>query len=185
MSRHRPAVFLDRDGVLNEVVERDGQPASPRTLDELRLVPDLGAVGRLVRAGHLVFVTTNQPDIARGLVSAEMVDLMMDRIRSHVHIDDVRICTHVDADACGCRKPAPGMLLDLARHWHVDLARSWMVGDTWRDMEAARAAGCRPILIRRSYNADVVVEFETATLGGAVARVLDQGGERRNGPKGR
>lgn len=176
MTYARAAVFLDRDGVLNEVVERDGQPESPRTLAELRLVPDLHAVDRLARAGHLVFITTNQPDIARGYSSAAVVRRMLDQIRSRVHIDDVRVCTHQDSDACTCRKPKPGMLLDLARHWRVDLARSWMIGDMWRDVEAARAAGCRSLLIRRPYNGDVSGDFEAATLAEAVERVLEHGG---------
>lgn len=176
MTRLRSAVFLDRDGVLNEIVERDGQPASPRSLDELRLVPDLEAVNRLADAGHLVFITTNQPDVARGHVGSDVIEGVMDRIRSRVHVDDTRVCTHEDADACACRKPKPGMLMDLARHWHVDLARSWMIGDMWQDVAAARAAGCRSVLIRTAYNRDASADLEADTLAEAVERVLEHGG---------
>jgi len=176
MNRLRSAVFLDRDGVLNEVVERDGQPASPRSLDDLRLVTDLEAVDRLADAGHLVFITTNQPDVARGHVSSAIIEEIMIRIRSHVHIDDTRVCTHEDADDCACRKPKPGMLMDLARHWHVDLARSWMIGDMWRDVAAARAAGCRSVLIRTAYNRAASADLEADTLAEAVERVLEHGG---------
>src|SRR5690606_18918108 len=109
------AVFLDRDGVLNEIVERDGQPGSPRSLDELRLVHDIDAITRLHDAGLRTFVITNQPDIARGHVPAAVVDQMLDAIRSRVPIDDARVCRHEDADGCVCRKPKPGMILDLAR----------------------------------------------------------------------
>ncbi|MGH7447636.1 MAG: D-glycero-alpha-D-manno-heptose-1,7-bisphosphate 7-phosphatase [Longimicrobiales bacterium] len=176
MTPARPAVFLDRDGVLNDVVERDGQPASPRTMGELRLAADLAAVNRFAEAGRLVFIVTNQPDIARGHVSTELAGQIADRIRSRVHIDDTRVCAHDDEDACACRKPKPGMLLDLARHWHVDLARSWMIGDMWRDVEAARAAGCRSVLIRRPYNRRAAADLEADTLAEAVALVLVHGG---------
>jgi D-glycero-D-manno-heptose 1,7-bisphosphate phosphatase len=176
MTPTRPAVFLDRDGVLNHVVVRDGLPGSPRTIDELRLVEDLDAVNRLAEAGRLVFITTNQPDLARGHVSTDLMEQMLDRIRTRVHIDDTRVCAHEDADACACRKPRPGMLLDLARHWHVDLARSWMIGDMWRDVDAARAAGCRSVLIRRDYNRGTAADVEATSLSEAIAEVLENGG---------
>ena len=175
----RPAVFFDRDGVLNQVVERAGRPASPRTSDELVLVEDLESVNRLSAAGYLVFIATNQPDIGRGLVTAEFNEWIVAEIRARVHIDDARICAHDDAAGCECRKPKPGMLLDLARHWRIDLARSWMIGDMWRDMEAARGAGCRFVLIRRPYNRETASALEADTLAGAIGRVMEQGeGER-------
>ncbi|HEX6308936.1 MAG TPA: HAD-IIIA family hydrolase [Longimicrobiales bacterium] len=176
MTRSRPAVFLDRDGVLNEIVIRDGQPASPRTLEELRLVPDIEAVNRLRQAGYLLFITTNQPDVARGHTDTVVLDRIIAVIRTRIHIDDVRTCVHEDAAGCACRKPKPGMLLDLARHWHVDLARSCMVGDMWRDVEAARAAGCRSVLIRRDYNRDAAPDMAVDSLAEAVARVLEERG---------
>jgi D-glycero-D-manno-heptose 1,7-bisphosphate phosphatase len=164
----RRAVFLDRDGVLNEIVQRDGHPASPRLLSQLELVPDLDQVARLADAGFLVFVVTNQPDIARGHVDADLIEAIFDAIRTRAPIDDHRVCPHEDADGCACRKPKPGMILDLARHWHVDMARSWMIGDMWRDVEAGRAAGLGVILIGRPYNAateaDVVVDSLTAAV---------------------
>jgi D-glycero-D-manno-heptose 1,7-bisphosphate phosphatase len=175
MSRAHRGVFLDRDGVLNEVIERDGSPGSPRSLDEFRTVQDIGAVDRLRGAGFLVFIITNQPDIARGHVSAAEVDRMVDEIRRRVHIDDVRICPHQDEDACACRKPKPGMILDLARHWHVDLAASWVVGDMWRDVAAAQAAGAHSMLLEYPYNAGVRADAAAATLTDAVDRVLHHG----------
>ncbi|CAN5676975.1 HAD family hydrolase [soil metagenome] len=170
----RPAVFLDRDGVLNEVLERDGRPGSPRTASDLRLVDDLDHVRRLKNAGLLVFIMTNQPDRSRGLLSPEELDTMMALIRSRVPIDDYRVCEHDDPDDCPCRKPRPGMILDLAHHWHVDLERSYVIGDTWRDIGAARAAGCASILIRRPYNLDVEADAEAGSLAAAVDIVLDQ-----------
>jgi D-glycero-D-manno-heptose 1,7-bisphosphate phosphatase len=178
MSILRPAVFLDRDGVLNEIVERDGRPGSPRSLSQFRPVSDLASVQRLKDAGLLVFIITNQPDVARGHITHAVLDRMLAELSADVAFDDYRVCPHDDADGCECRKPKPGMILDLARHWHVDRSRSFVVGDMWRDVEAARSAGCEPVLIRRPYNRDVAVSAEAGTLADAVAMVLSSLGAR-------
>jgi D-glycero-D-manno-heptose 1,7-bisphosphate phosphatase len=166
------AVFLDRDGVLNEVVWRGGRPASPRRFDEFRLVGDIAAVARLRAAGLRLFVVTNQPDIARGLLAPAVLDGCMAEVTRATGCDDVRCCTHDDGDRCTCRKPLPGMLCDLAAAWNVELGASFIVGDSWRDVGAGRAAGCRTVLIRRPYNADVSADMEADTLTGAVGAVL-------------
>lgn len=170
------AVFLDRDGVLNDIVVRDGRPGSPRSLEEFAPAPDLSDASRLGAAGLLVFVISNQPDVARGLVAPSLMITMLERIRTVVPVDDFRICMHDDADGCDCRKPKPGMILDLAQFWRVELRRSFVIGDTWRDMDAARAAGCRSILLRRPYNAGVAADAYAETLNAAVDLVLEQYG---------
>ena len=172
MTALRPAVFLDRDGVLNEVVERDGKPASPRSLDQFRLAPDLAAVNQLRDAGLAVFIITNQPDVSRGYTPVSLLQAMFAEIRAHAHIDDVRACVHDDHDDCPCRKPRPGMILDLAEHWNVDVTASYVIGDMWRDMDAARAAGCTGILLRRAYNRTAQADHTVTTLSDAVALIL-------------
>lgn len=149
----RPAVFLDRDGVLTEAFVRDGVPAPPRSLAEFRLLPGVaGACADLRRAGFVLVVVTNQPDIARGTQTRAEVDRMNERLRSLVTLDEVCVCPHDDADGCVCRKPQPGMLLGAAARLHLDLARSVCVGDRWRDIEAARRAGVTAIHIQRHYD---------------------------------
>ncbi|HET9985389.1 MAG TPA: HAD-IIIA family hydrolase [Longimicrobiales bacterium] len=167
------AVFLDRDGVLNAVVLRDGRPASPRTPDEL--VVEAGAaaaVRRLRECGYLVFAVTNQPDVARGLLTEAALAELMSRVEAEIPLDDWRSCIHDDVDGCECRKPRPGMVQGLARVWGVDLAASYLVGDSWKDMEAGRAAGCRTILLRRDYNSEARGGQEVGTLDEAVDIIL-------------
>jgi D-glycero-D-manno-heptose 1,7-bisphosphate phosphatase len=167
------AVFLDRDGVLNEIVERDGRVESPRLLSELRVTAGAAAaVSRLREAGLGVFVVTNQPDLSRGLLPATELAAMLDVLQANVGFDDVAVCPHDDGDGCDCRKPLPGMLLQLAARWQVDLTRSWMVGDTWRDVEAGRAAGCRTVLLRTWYNGDVQGDAVVDSLSAAVECIL-------------
>jgi D-glycero-D-manno-heptose 1,7-bisphosphate phosphatase len=169
------AVFLDRDGVLNDIVERDGRVESPRLLSELRITAGAAAaVSRLREAGLRIFVVTNQPDLSRGLLPAAELAAMMDVLRTNVGFDDVAVCPHEDRDGCDCRKPRPGMLLRLASQWHVDRSRSWMVGDTWRDVEAGRAAGCRTVLLRTWYNTDVHGDAVVDSLGDAVEWILQE-----------
>jgi histidinol-phosphate phosphatase family protein len=170
-----PAVFLDRDGVLNEIVERDGRPGSPRRLEEFRPVADLEAVAQLRSAGYRLFIITNQPDLSRGLTAVEDVEGMLRVLRERIPIDEARVCPHDDGDGCGCRKPAAGMITDLAERWNVDLAASWVIGDMWRDVEAARIAGCASVLLRRPYNADARADYEAATLGEAVRLIVQAG----------
>jgi D-glycero-D-manno-heptose 1,7-bisphosphate phosphatase len=173
----RAAVFLDRDGVLNEVVMRQDRVESPRALDEFRIVPDAAAaVARLKAAGLPVLVVTNQPDVARGLLSRADLDAMLDRLRTEVGIDDALACPHDDADRCECRKPLPGLLAALARRWDVALERSFMVGDTWRDMDAGRTAGCRTVLLRTSYNGDAHGDAVAGSLGAAADWILEANG---------
>ena len=122
-----------------------------------------GRVERL-SAGYLVFVVTNQPDIAREKLPLTELVAMNREVRARLKVDDLRVCPHDDDDQCECRKPLPGMLHVLARRWGVDLSESFMVGDTWRDVEAGRAAGCRTILLRRSYNEGVGADHVVETL---------------------
>lgn len=149
----RRAVFLDRDGVLNATEVRDGVPVAPRSLEEFRVldgVPE--ACAALRKAGWVLVVVSNQPDIARGKVEAAQVAEMNAHLRAEVPLDDVIICPHDNKDACLCRKPGDGMLRDAARRWNISLADSFMVGDRWRDIEAGRRAGCQTIFVNRGYD---------------------------------
>jgi D-glycero-D-manno-heptose 1,7-bisphosphate phosphatase len=171
----RRAVFLDRDGVLNDIVIRAGQPASPRSAGEFSLRPEAAvAVSRLRRCSDAVFVVTNQPDIARGLLPRAELDAMLERLRVEAGVDDIAVCEHQDGDGCLCRKPLPGLLHGLAERWEVDLTRSFIVGDTWRDMDAGRAAGCTTVLLRTWYNTEAEADMIVNTLSEAVSWIEGQ-----------
>ena len=143
---HR-AVFLDRDGVINRNEVREGRPHGPRTLAQLVILPGAReAIAAFRAAGYLVIVATNQPNIPRATVEA-----MHAVLRKNLELDDIKVCTHVDADNCACRKPKPGLLLEAAKERNIVLAQSWMIGDRWRDVEAGRAAGCRTVFVDHGY----------------------------------
>ncbi len=159
-----PAIFLDRDGVLLEAIVRDGRPYAPRSPADVRYPPGAVAALRALRAaGYLLIVATNQPDVGNGLLRAEAVEAMHADLRRRLPVDDIKVCYHTSDDACACRKPKPGMLLDAARAWGVDLARSVMIGDRWSDIAAGRAAGCKTVLIEAAY-AERAAEAPDATV---------------------
>ncbi len=151
----RRAVFLDRDGVINANLERDGRPVAPTTLAEFRILPGVEhAVRQLKEHGYLVVVITNQPDVANGLTERATVEAMHDIVRARLPVDDIRTCFHNDAAGCECRKPKPGLILAAAAEHGIDLARSFVIGDRWRDVAAGRAAGCSTIFIDYGYKQD-------------------------------
>jgi D-glycero-D-manno-heptose 1,7-bisphosphate phosphatase len=144
----KKAIFLDRDGVINKLIMREGVGRAPYVLEDLVLIPGAAeACQKLKHADFLNIVVTNQPDVARGWVLRENVDLINNQIRELLEIDDIKICFHNNADNCSCRKPAPGMLLEAALEWKIDLAQSFMIGDRYSDIAAGVSAGCRTILV--------------------------------------
>jgi len=148
----RAAVFLDRDGVLNEVDVRDGTPHPPAGVEQLSLLPGVvEACYRLRQLGFVLIVVTNQPDIARGKQTRDEVDRMHDALRVRLPLDDIVVCAHDDVDDCPCRKPRPGMILDAATRLDLDLADSVCIGDRWRDVEAGKRAGVMTIFVDRGY----------------------------------
>ena len=152
MSTGRPAVFLDRDGVVNRSFTIDGKPFAPRRLADFRLMPNAAnSIALLKQAGFLVIIVTNQPDIGNGLVEYAEIQAMHTKLRKLTQVDDIRLCPHRRGDGCLCRKPLPGMLMDAARDHAIDLSRSIMVGDRSSDIVAGAAAGCYTIFIQRGY----------------------------------
>jgi len=171
------AVFLDRDGVINRMFVRDGRPFAPTTLEQFAILPGVvEAIAALKNTGFRVIVATNQPDVGAGKVAREIVEAMNARVQQECRVDDVRVCYHTEADRCACRKPKPGLLVDAARDWFLDLRASYMVGDRWRDIVAGHAAGCRTVLINYNYaeqkaeNPDIVVK----SLEEASQRILSE-----------
>ena len=150
-----PAVFLDRDGVINRALERDAKPYPPTSLAEFEILPGVHeACAKLKQAGFLLVVATNQPDVGRGTLKQEVVEAIHAHMCKVLPIDRVEVCFHPGKGAsdCDCRKPKPGMLLHAARELGIDLARSWMVGDRWRDVDCGHAAGCRTVFIDYGYD---------------------------------
>lgn len=147
----RPAVFLDRDGVINRAFVRDGHPFPPMSVDEVEILPGVAdALGRLKRAGFALVVVTNQPDVARGRRRREVVEAINAKLADALPIDEFRVCYHDDEAGCACRKPRPGLLIQSPSY---DLPRSIMVGDRWRDIDAGHQAGVgMTILVERQYD---------------------------------
>jgi D-glycero-D-manno-heptose 1,7-bisphosphate phosphatase len=149
---HR-AVFLDRDGVINKAHMVDGKPYPPRNLDELELIPGVDqAILQLRDRGYFCIVVTNQPDVARGRTSKETVESINQFLIQHLAIHEIISCYHDDHENCGCRKPKPGSLLKAALKYNINLNKSFMVGDRWRDIEAGQNAGCKTFFIDYQYN---------------------------------
>jgi D-glycero-D-manno-heptose 1,7-bisphosphate phosphatase len=151
-----PAVFLDRDGVINKAIVRNGKPYPPDTIEQLEILPGVReALARLKAAGFATIVVTNQPDVARGRQTRTVVEAMHERLGETLQIDEFRVCWDDDADECECRKPKPGL---LTRAPLYDLSRSVIVGDRWRDIEAGSRAGCfAAILVDYGYDENLTV----------------------------
>lgn len=152
----RPAVFLDRDGVIN--VDRQDYV---RSWDQFAFERGaLEALGELARGPAPIVVVTNQACVGKGLVSPETLADVHRRMREAVaaaggRLDAVYCCTHAPADGCACRKPRPGLLLTAAEELGLDLGASWFVGDSARDLQAAAAAGVRSVLVLTGHGAEV------------------------------
>jgi D-glycero-D-manno-heptose 1,7-bisphosphate phosphatase len=180
----RRAVFLDRDGVLNANVQRDGRPVAPSSMEEFHILPGVEeATARLKQLGFVLVVVTNQPDIGTGRTAPATLEAMNTELRRRLPLDDIKVCIHVDADRCSCRKPNPGMLLDAARERDISFEQSIMIGDRWRDIEAGRALGCLTILVdggghqERPSTPDRIVR----SLPEAVAYIIERGHTSREG----
>jgi D-glycero-D-manno-heptose 1,7-bisphosphate phosphatase len=176
------AVFLDRDGVLSRAIVRGGRPFPPRRLAELELLPGVPESCRtLKQAGFKLVMVTNQPDVARGLVTAEEIALMNSRVAAQLELDLVRVCPHDEGDGCACRKPRPGMLVSAAEELGVALPGSVMVGDRWRDVESGQRAGCWTVFIDQGYAERQPEQFDlrVSSLAESVEWILGKRGTSR------
>jgi len=151
-SARRRAVFLDRDGVINRSVVREGKPYPPASLAEFEFLPGVEEACRLLKgAGFLLVLVTNQPDVGRGTQRQEVVEAIHRHVCETLPIDRVEVCYDGGDQPSDFIKPAPGMLLRAARELEIDLERSFMVGDRWRDVDCGLAAGCVTIFIDYGY----------------------------------
>ena len=185
------SVFLDRDGVLNAVVVRDGRPHPPASAVELEVLPGVEeACGQLHRAGFLLVCVTNQPDIARRRTTMDAVSAINAALVARLAVRHFIVCPHSDEDGCACRKPRPGMLLAAAAEHAIVLSESVMVGDGWRDVAAGRAAGCRTVYIDRGYaeprpaRPDFVCRNLPEAASWIIASMIGQGGSSCQLPNG-
>ena len=180
----RPAIFLDRDGVL--IKDMDKNPV----VENFELLEDVeDAIKKINQSGYLAIVVTNQPMIAKGFVTFSDVDDVHKKLetqlgKSGAYLDDIYFCPHHPDKGyegeipelkivCDCRKPKPGMLLKAAQDYHIDLEKSWMIGDRETDIKAGRAAGCKTILVGDMQSSEKA-NYQYKNLSAAVNYILEQ-----------
>lgn len=179
----RRAVFLDRDGVLNRAVIRNGKPYPPASINEVEIMPGVPeALTRLKDGGFTLIVVSNQPDVKRGITSQDAIEAINAHLAQRLPIDCFLMCYHDSDDNCGCRKPRPGMLLRASLEFEIDLASSFMVGDRWRDVEAGASAGCKTFFINYGYNETqpLAPNFRVSSLLEATSIILSQGNHEKS-----
>ena len=158
------AVFLDRDGVINRALVKEGKPYPPKSIDELDITAGAStALYQLKEAGFILIVVTNQPDVGRGKQKEIEVDEIHSYLKSRLPIDAFYSCFHGKDGECNCRKPLPGMLNKAAFEHDIELKRSYMVGDRWKDIDAGKAAGCKTVFIDYSYKERQPLGFDYKT----------------------
>src|SRR5437660_5848668 len=169
----KQGVFIERDGILNQVRVEGQHQVGSLTLEELRInkaaVPLLT---KLKMGGLLLIATTNQPGLSRGYQNRRELDRMHDLLRKTFALDDILVCPHDETDRCPCRKPKPGLLVEAAFKWHLDLDRSFVISDKWQDAEAARTAGCTALLINSPFVGKAHKDFVLPDIGAVVEKIL-------------
>ena len=148
----RKAIFIYRDGVINKTFVKNNLPFSPSSFNLLEILPGVKeSILRLKKLNFVCLVVTNQPDVSRGKISKNTVIKMNNYLKDEIKLDDIFVCYHDDHDNCKCRKPKPGLLLEASKRWDIDLEKSYMIGDRWKDIEAGRCVGCKTIFIDCNY----------------------------------
>jgi D-glycero-D-manno-heptose 1,7-bisphosphate phosphatase len=175
MNRSSRAIFLDRDGVINKTIVLNGKPYPPKNLQNLKILPGVKkTLETLHNKGWLLIVVSNQPDVARGITSLAKVEEINRYLKEKLPIDDFRICYHDNNDGCSCRKPLPGLLIDAAKTYGINLGSSFMIGDRWSDIEAGKLAGCKTIFIDYKYREKqpIKVKYRINSIKEAVKIIL-------------
>lgn len=170
------AVFLDRDGVVNQSVVRNNKPYPPVSVESLVILPGVTrAIALFKDAGLPVFVVTNQPDVAKGIQKREVVEAINNELQRLLSFDEIFACFHDDPDECDCRKPRPGMLLQAAKKYNIDLSRSFLVGDRWRDISAGHAVNCTTFFIDYGYDEpkSPLADFNVHSLFEASLKIME------------
>ena len=148
----KKAVFLDRDGVVNKIYIKDGLPFSPPSFKDLEILPGVKeSIVLLKELNFICLLVTNQPDVSRGKIKMDEVVKMNDFIKDEINLDDIFVCFHDDNDKCNCRKPQPGLLLEAVKKWNIDITKSFMIGDRYKDIEAGSVVGCRTFFLDNKY----------------------------------
>ncbi len=147
-ANNRKAVFLDRDGVINQLTFRDSSPSAPFTEQEFIFLPSIKEAIKLFKDnGFLCVVVTNQPDVERGNLPEEVLRRIHIYMQKETGIDAAYFCPHSNDGQCECRKPKPGMIHQAVKDLKINLSESWMIGDRWRDVEMGKTAGVKTILV--------------------------------------
>lgn len=168
----KAAVFFERDGILNLCEVHEGHQTTPLRLENFRINPAMVLLlAQLKQAGLILIATTNQPAVSRGELSRNELDLMHAVLRRKLPLDDVVICPYDDTDH-PCYKPQPGMFLEAAFKWSLDLDRSFIVSDKWPDAKAAQVAGCTSVMVRSPWIGDDHHDFVVDNVEAAVAKIL-------------
>jgi D-glycero-D-manno-heptose 1,7-bisphosphate phosphatase len=169
----KKAVFIERDGILNEVKAGPKHQIAPLTLEEFKVNRAAEpALKKLKAAGFVLIVNTNQPGLSRGYQSRRELDRMHDIVRRSFPIDDLMVCPHDEADHCPCRKPRPGLFIEAAFKWHLNLDHSFVVSDKWQDAEAARTAGCTSLLLKSPWVGNVHHDFVLPSLDAIAEKII-------------
>lgn len=144
-------IFLDRDGVINEPIILNKKPYPPHSKDDLVITASAKEAIKLLQKNHYeIIVVTNQPDVARGTTTEKSVHKINKEISDICGIKYFKVCFHDDSDNCSCRKPKPGMIFKAQKYYNIDLSKSYFVGNSVNDYEAAKAAGVKPIIVNNT-----------------------------------
>jgi D-glycero-D-manno-heptose 1,7-bisphosphate phosphatase len=169
----KPAVFIERDGVLNTVRVEHQHQVAPLTLEEFHVNQAIAPLlNSLKAAGLLLIATTNQPGLSRGYQSRRELDRMHELLRLTLPLDDILVCPHDETDHCPCRRPKPGLLVEAGFKWHLNLDHSFVISDKWQDAEAARTVGCMSLLLESPWVGTVHHDLVLPDVAAIVAKIL-------------
>jgi len=145
------AIFLDRDGVVNEAIVVDRKPFSPKFVEEVKIVNGIKELLEFLSKEYFIIIITNQPNIARKTQSQNSVNKINRYLKSQLQIDDFFVCPHSNEDNCNCRKPKTGLILQAVEKYDIDLSQSYLIGDRKSDIECGVNTGCRTIFVDYGY----------------------------------